>query len=193
MNHEDAPTSEPKLEEWLKCAIDQHEHALVRYAQQFVGDVERARDVVQDTFMKLCDHQRKLAGESADLSFSDPSNCLTGIHQTKWLYKVCRNRAIDVARKENRMKSAPPGQFDEQVASTVKTPEAEMLAAERQQTLIAQIDRLPPNQQEVLRLKFHGGMSYQEIADITGHSKTNVGFLLHTAISKLRQRVAADS
>lgn len=188
MNHENAPQSEPKLDEWLERAIDQHEHALVRYAQQFVGDVERARDVVQDTFMKLCDHERGLR----DPSTSDSAERLVRSHQTKWLYKVCRNRAIDVARKEKRMKSAPPGEFDERVSSTVKSPDAAMLAEERQQSLLDQIDRLPPNQQEVLRLKFHGGMSYQEIADITGHSKTNVGFLLHTAISKLRQRVAAD-
>jgi RNA polymerase sigma-70 factor (ECF subfamily) len=65
-------------------------------------------------------------------------------------------------------------------------------ALERQEaadSLLAQIRRLPDNQQEVLRLKFHGGLTYAEIADVTGLTTTNVGFILHTAISKLRQRV----
>lgn len=172
---EDRETGEIKLNDWLRLAIDQHEHGLVRYAQQFVGDVERARDVVQDTFMKLCRYERS-------------QGRLEGSQLTKWLYKVCRNRSIDVARKEKRMKSAPPSQFDEQFDTRADSPDASLLAQERQETLLAQIASLTTNQQEVLRLKFHGGLSYQEIAEVTGLTKSNVGFLLHTAISKLRQR-----
>lgn len=173
----DESSPDREIDEWLRSAIDQHEHQLVRYAQQFVGDVERARDVVQDTFMKL------------HASEAEKSPRLSGKDMTKWLYKVCRNRAIDVSRKEKRMMSAPPEQFDERVASNSQSPDAVLVAEERQQALLAQIDRLPPKQQEVLRLKFHAGMSYQEIADVTGHSRSNVGFLLHTAITKLRQRL----
>ncbi len=40
-------------DEWLQSAIDQHEHLLLRYAQQFVPDLEQARDIVQDAFVKL--------------------------------------------------------------------------------------------------------------------------------------------
>lgn len=176
--------SDRKLDDWLRSAIKKHEHGLVRYAQQFVGDIERARDVVQDTFMKLCRHESS--------SKEGTQSRLSGSHLTKWLYKVCRNRAIDVARKENRMKSAPPNQFDEQLDAQASSPDAAMLEQERQESLLAQIANLSANQQEVLRLKFHGGLTYQEIAEITGLTRTNVGFLLHSAISKLRQRVAAE-
>ncbi len=163
-------------DEWLRNAIDQHEHMLVRYAQQFVHDTDRARDVVQDTFMKLVDQDRK-------------HERLTEKHLTKWLFRVCRNRAIDIARKEKRMKFAPSEQFDERIESSAAAPDAAALAEERQETLLSQIATLTSNQQEVLRLKFHGGLSYQEIADVTGLTKTNVGFILHTAITKLRQTV----
>lgn len=81
------------------------------------------------------------------------------------------------------MKSTPPNQFDEQLDAQTSSPEATLLAQERQESLLAQIANLSSNQQEVLRLKFHGGLSYQEIADVTGLTKTNVGFLLHAAIS----------
>ena len=176
MNPHDA-RNEP-LEEWLARVIDQHQHGLVRYAQQFVGDVDRARDIAQDTFMKLCDYDRTHAR-------------LTGTSLTKWLFAVCRNRAIDVSRKERRMKLAPSGDFADHPTATHDSPESVALEQERQAELLGQIKRLPPNQQEVLRLKFHGGLSYQEIADITGLTRTNVGFLLHTAIAKLRQRVTS--
>ena len=162
---------------WLSDAIAHHERMLVRYAQQFVVDLDRARDVVQDTFLKLCDYDR------CHSRLEDKS-------LTKWLFRVCRNRAIDVVRKEKRMKSASSEEFEQHCEANERSPEAAMLAEERQSSLLMQIEQLTTNQQEVLRLKFHGGMSYQEIADITGLTKTNVGYLLHTAISKLRDQIS---
>lgn len=47
---------------------------------------------------------------------------------------------------------------------------------------------LPPNQREVVRLKFQNQMSYREISQLTRLTETNVGFLLHTAIKTLRRR-----
>lgn len=185
-NDHDETSPIGEIDEWLQCAMAQHERGLVRYAQQFVGEVERARDVVQETFMKL--HANRQSFQTADTSKLKVIDS-TDSQLTSWLYKVCRNRAIDVARKEKRMTSSPPEQFDEQFATEQRSPDAVLLAEERNQTLLALIDRLPPNQQEVLRLKFHGGLSYQEIAEVTGHSRGNVGYLLHTAITKLRQRI----
>src|SRR5206468_9454156 len=43
-------------------------------------------------------------------------------------------------------------------------------------------------QQEVLQLKFQNDLSYQQIADIMKTTANNVGVLLHTALSALRQR-----
>ena len=51
------------------------------------------------------------------------------------------------------------------------------------------IGTLPPNQQEVLRLKFEHGMSYAEISRITQLSVSNVGYLLHVAIKSLGQKL----
>ena len=65
-------------------------------------------------------------------------------------------------------------------------------AAEQKETaegLARQISGLPDNLQEILRLKFHAGLSYKEISEVTGLSKTNVGFLLHKAISRLRDKL----
>jgi RNA polymerase sigma-70 factor (ECF subfamily) len=51
---------------------------------------------------------------------------------------------------------------------------------------------LSENQQEVVRLKFQSGLSYREISEITDLSVTNVGFLLHTALKKIRERLEAE-
>ena len=45
------------------------------------------------------------------------------------------------------------------------------------------------DQQEVVRLKFQNGFSYRQIAEITGLSVGNVGFLIHTAIKNVRRKL----
>lgn len=57
--------------------------------------------------------------------------------------------------------------------------------------MLALLKTLTPNQQEVVRLKFQNGFSYREISAITGLSESNVGYLLHIAIRKIRERLAA--
>jgi RNA polymerase sigma-70 factor (ECF subfamily) len=52
---------------------------------------------------------------------------------------------------------------------------------------------LPENQREVLDLKFRHGLMYREIADVTGLSAGNVGFLIHTGLKTLRARMAAKA
>jgi RNA polymerase sigma-70 factor (ECF subfamily) len=48
---------------------------------------------------------------------------------------------------------------------------------------------LPPVQQEAVRLKFQHGLSYKEIAAVLNLTVTNVGFILHTALKALRERL----
>ena len=172
------PSGEDRAtESWIQCAIEQHEGSLLRYAQHFVHDLETARDVVQDTFLQLCrqtndDIRHRVA---------------------QWLFTVCRNRAIDICRKERRMKLAPENQLADQLAeksdAAMTNPVAALEKSEAAEGLLAQISRLPDRQQEVLRLKFNAGLSYKEIAEVTGLTSTNVGFILHTAIAKLRTRL----
>lgn len=174
--------ADTEQERWIESAIETYESPLLRYAKHFVGDIEMARDIVQDTFLQLC---------------RNPDEELRP-RLAQWLYTVCRNRAIDVIRKEKRMKrAADQGSMETQpLANSMTDPADQRLSpnaaaelAEDACGLMKQIKELPDRQQEVLRLKFHGGLSYKEIAKVMGLTSTNVGFILHTAISKLRQRM----
>ncbi len=161
--------------DWVKSALEQFEGRLVRYAARITGNVDQARDVVQDTFLRLC------AAERAQVDG----------HLAAWLYTVCRNRALDVARKERRM--IP---LDEAVAVARESgPPASVLAEGREahSLVFAIIDMLPENQQEVIRLKFQDALSYKEISEVTGLSVSNVGYLLHTAIKAIRLRLATQT
>lgn len=158
----------------VEAAVVRHQGALLRYATRLLGDPERARDVVQDTFVKF---------------MQQPTASVQG-HEAEWLFTVCRHRALDVLRKEGRMSHFEEGEV-ERVRATDPRPGEALERAETQNTLLQLIDRLPPKQQDVIRLKFQNGFSYKEISRITALSVTNVGFLIHTAVARLRREYAA--
>jgi RNA polymerase sigma-70 factor (ECF subfamily) len=151
--------------QWILEAVDRFERPLTLYAARFVGDVERARDVVQDTFLKMWQAERdEIEG-----------------HLAQWLYTVCRNRALDAVRKDSRMTAldlgkAPPGETN--------PPPSEQAGA-----VLDLLDTLPANQQEVVRLKFQGGLSYRQIATVTNLTVSHVGVLIHTAVKSIRQQM----
>jgi len=80
----------------------------------------------------------------------------------------------------------------ERVLATEPRPGTELEAGETLAVALRLIDRLPPNQQEVIRLKFQNGFSYKEISRITQLSVGNVGFLIHTAVKALRREWPAE-
>ena len=159
---------------WISSTVQEYEGALVRYATQITGDLDRGRDVVQDTFLRLCKQDpHQLDGRLA-----------------QWLFTVCRNRALDIRRKEDRMKTMTQDQ-----AAAQPDVGAAVDPVEQQETVdqVSQfIDGLSENQRDVVRLKFQNGLSYKEIASVTELSVSNVGYLIHTALKSLRKDLQLD-
>lgn len=160
----------PEHAEWVQAAVDRYAAPLTRYAALITGDLDRARDVVQDTFIRLC-AQKKSRLDT---------------HLAPWLFTVCRRRALDVQRKESRMKPLSDLDMNSQMTAEL-SPDAEAERREAAGEILRLVATLPFNQQEVVRLKSQNGLSYQEISQITSLTVTNVGFLLHTAIKNLRR------
>jgi RNA polymerase sigma factor (sigma-70 family) len=142
---------------------------LLQYATLITGSSERARDVVQEVFIKF-------QGNGAIA----PEKTAT------WLFTVCRNSALNVCRREKRMMY-----LDEEIIESHEDehpmPFERMEQREASGFLMKILATLPPRQQEVLQLKFQDDLSYQEIAEITKTTKNSVGVLIHTALKTLRQ------
>ena len=78
---------------------------------------------------------------------------------------------------------------DEQVLRCLSPDPGPLDLAERHELsarALELLESLPANQREVIRLKFQNGFSYQEISRISGHTVTNVGYLIHAGIKALR-------
>ena len=153
------PTSQT---EWVRATVEQYAGPLTRYAASILGNAAQAQDVVQDTFIRLCAQEQ--GSVEARLA--------------EWLFTVCRNRALDIARKEGRMSA-----WNEEEMARQPSPEpSPTTLAEQHETTTAALTALaslPRNQQEVVRLKFQNGLSYEEISRVTHLTVGNVGFLIH--------------
>ncbi len=161
---------------WIRSALERFEAPLTRYAFCITGDLERARDVVQETFLRLCSETpARLDGRVAP-----------------WLFEVCRNPALDVRKKEARTLSLQDGRSESR-ESPDPLPSARLEANEGMTRVLALLPTLPDNQREVIRLKFQNELSYREISEITGLSVSNVGFLLHRGLGSLREMLHRDT
>jgi RNA polymerase sigma factor (sigma-70 family) len=170
------PSEKRSKEQDLEEILRRFEIPLLQYATRITGDREGARDVVQETFIKF---QRNGALERKD----EPA---------LWLFTVCRNRALNVCRKEKRLMY-----LDEEIVESQPDPQPmphERMEDQEAAGFLARIiASLPPRQQEVLQLKFQNDLSYQQIAAITKTTPNCVGVLIHTALRTLRQRYRATS
>jgi len=164
-------TRDDERVQWMRMIMDRHEGPLLRYATRILGDRDRGCDVVQETFLRLWKSDR----------FGAPDNA------AQWLFTVCRNRALDVLRKEKRMVSLTEAHESTQAAAG-SGPQVLAEAREAASQVAEALEDLPANQQEVIRLKFQNGFSYKQIAGITGLSISGVGLHIHAAMQTLRRR-----
>jgi len=162
-------------EQFVERALAEYESPLVGYAYGFVHDLERARDIVQDTFIRLCQQ--------------DVAKVRDGLKT--WLFTVCRNRALDVLRKESRV-SPLEDDFLKRRASEAPSPDESLEQAERLATAMRYLDRLSENQRTVILMKFRDGLSYHQICEATGLSSGNVGFLIHAGLKRLRELLPSE-
>lgn len=156
--------------------VRRFERPLQQYALRIIGDAERARDVVQETFLQLYRSSRKQSD----------------IAPVKWLFTVCRNRALNVCRKERRGELLDEAVAGEQRA-TDPSPDEPIEWKEAGDFLARIIATLPLRQQEVLQLKFQNDFSYDEIGGITGLSSNHVGVLIHNALKTLRRHYQKEA
>jgi RNA polymerase sigma-70 factor (ECF subfamily) len=155
---------------WVREALGRYEKPLIAYACRITGEIETARDVVQDTFLKLC---------TADRAVVDG-------HLAPWLYTVCRNRALDVQRKNGRMHVVSENEA-RSVASRAPAPSVLASRHEAHERVLEAVAALPEVEQWVFQLKFGDGLTYREISEITGVSLATISKRMNQALHTLRE------
>lgn len=154
--------------------LDRHKTKLFTYIMFVVRDEDFANDIFQDTFVKVITKMHE------------------GHYNTSgkfgyWLTKVCHNIIMDQYRRQKSECITELG-ADNDIESIndddclSRSHEERIVKAQVLDELKMMINRLPPEQREVIYMRFHKDMSFKEIANLTGVS-------INTALGRVRYAV----
>ena len=91
---------------WVQTALERYERPLLQYALSIVQDIDRARDIVQDTFMRLHNQEQE---------------AIEG-HLSQWLFTVCRNCSLKSLKKEDRYIYVESSEFEQKKCDGLTLP-----------------------------------------------------------------------
>jgi RNA polymerase sigma-70 factor (ECF subfamily) len=156
--------------------FDRHRHAVHAYFLGRVSDPELARDLVQETFLRVW---RRLSEVGP----------LPDGQQRAWIFTVARNLAIDSYRAGAARRAAEAAlrsQGATQV-TTVAGPHRQAEARERLARLDTAIGRLPEEQRVILTMATAGELTSSQIGEALGEPAGTVRYRL----SQARKQLAA--
>jgi RNA polymerase sigma-70 factor (ECF subfamily) len=200
------PAEEHRLVDGLRAGdeaafaelIDRYGPAMLRLATSFVGSRAVAEEVVQETWVAVLQGVERFEGRAS---------------LKTWLFRILTNRAKTRGEREARTvpfssvaetgedaaeASVDPdrffgrdhrfsGHWTEYPQRWREMPAERALARETRELIAAAIDRLPPVQRAVIRLRDVEGFTSEEVCNVLRLSETNQRVLLHRARTKVRK------
>lgn len=139
--------------------------------------IEDAEDLVGQVFLEAMKGIGRFSGDAAGFR--------------SWLFRIGRDRAIDLGRAQSRRPEDPL-----ESAGEVPAPggtEHEAIASIERSRLWAAVRSLPPAQREVIALRLGAGLSSSEIAGIVGKDANAIKALQHRALGSLGRLLGAQS
>jgi RNA polymerase sigma-70 factor (ECF subfamily) len=143
---------------------------LFSFVHDITGSTAKAEDIVQEVFLKIWEKQHHL-------SQIDNFNA--------YLFRMCRNYAIDQFRKLNREILLHSSLLQQDNISMAGADEA-VLQKELRQKLQEAVDQLPPQQKRVFILHKEKGFKLLEIAEELDLSVSTVQNHLFRAVGNIR-------
>ncbi len=148
----------------LRQVFEAEESPLLRYAHGLVGQRESAEDLVQEAFIKLHAHWEDVTNPRA------------------WLFRCIRNLSLNHLRDHQRETSSD---LLNELASESPDPDQSLGRLEALGTLQLLVSELDPADRQLISLKYHEDLKYDQISQRTGLSVGNVGYKLHHALKNL--------
>ncbi|MFA7234125.1 MAG: sigma-70 family RNA polymerase sigma factor [Terrimicrobiaceae bacterium] len=153
----------PEKKTTLAALFESEESAVLGFAIGLVGRRAVAEELVQEAFLRLHQLWDQVENPRA------------------WLYRSLRNLALNHLRDHARetMVEEPEGPGNE------NPPDEALGRLEAIGMVRLLISELPPDEQDLIRFKYHDDLKYQEISRQTGLSVSNVGYKLHHLLKGL--------
>jgi RNA polymerase sigma-70 factor (ECF subfamily) len=151
-----------------------HFDRIYSYLHVSVGNRHDAEDLTTQTFLKMLEKIGKFRWQSAPFS--------------AWLFRIAHNLAMDHFRATKRWQ--PEEEVPEPPPDEATSAEAGAFESIGRKSMLALIDELSPEQQQVLTLKFVFNFGNAEAATILGKSEGAIKSLQHRALGALQKQIA---
>ena len=164
----------------LGVLVARWETPLFRFVSRLVDRPDDARDVCQETFLRILDKAE---------AFRD------GARFSTWMYQIALNLCRDQTRRKRRwgrlVFSEPAAESDtprEHAApeTILTSPSAALEHTERKSAVRRALSSLPRDQREVLLLKEYEGLKFREIADVLGVPESTVKSRMYAGLDAMR-------
>ncbi len=188
--HSDAECAEPRLGELLQAVAKKDRTAFEAFYNattervlslvlRITQQIDIAEEVVGDVYLQVW--------RTADRFDPTRGNALA------WLTILCRSRALDTLRKNNASPTSsamPISEIPEPEAA--EFPQDLLIAVEQKSAVHAALEKLEPNQCQLLALAYFRGYSHSELAQFTGMPLGTVKTQLRRTLNKLKELVSAS-
>jgi|WetSurMetagenome_2_1015567.scaffolds.fasta_scaffold176879_2 RNA polymerase sigma-70 factor, ECF subfamily len=145
------------------------------YIYSRISDKSEAEDLASEVFLKALESIKTYREE--------------GVPIQAWLFRITRNLIIDRYRRTAKYRTVPIEGMEIRSDSDPAATAAANIEIERVKTAM---QHLTEQQREVVRLRFFGGLTSQEVAGILGKSHGAVREMQSAALDKLRQLLGED-
>lgn len=145
------------------------------YVSYRVGRVQDTEDLVADTFLKVVERLDKFQWRGEG-SFA------------AWLFRIAHNLVSDFYRRGRGPEESVPLEELPELASSTLLPADAVLQKEKFAYLRRLIGTLSPRRQEIITLKFFGGLRNKEIAALLGLNERTVASHLCRGVKDLHRQ-----
>ena len=145
---------------------------IYRYVFYQVKDKMTAEDVTEEVFLKAWKAIKSCRDKERTFS--------------SWLYRIAHNNVIDIFRSQQKKWTV-----DMETVAELSQPAVEIETKLDHQEILNSLTDLPPNQRQVIILKFIEGLDNFEIERIIGKSQGAIRVLQTRALAKLREKLSS--
>jgi RNA polymerase sigma-70 factor (ECF subfamily) len=139
------------------CCVDDFADGVYRFILKNIKDEDKAKDIVQDSFIKMWD-------KVADISYEKARS---------YLFTTAYHTMIDQIRREKKQTT-----LDD---AFLKSLTIENHYSDLKEVLDAALEQLPEIQKSVILLRDYEGYSYDEIGEITNLNESQVKVYIYRA------------
>ena len=152
-----------------------HGSVVYNYFRVLVTAPDEAEELTAETFLRVVRHAARFDANKASAR--------------TWILRIARNVMRDQWRTDRRRKRAPVETLRD-LEFDAPSPEERLIREEEVAQVLAGIARLPEADQELISLRYNGGLEHRDIAQLLGIRETAVRTRLWRALARLREAMA---